>query len=96
MDDQKTLQESGIKDGVKILMIGSKTYDVQALNANKPEPYRAAIKEKATKEPLCQQKVVLLFSSLLKKGDNYYYFKNTRYTAKYWTKVYQSLLHLAG
>lgn len=60
LEDQKTLEESGIKNGVKIMMIGSKMDDIKAIDEGKAESSKTSFsssKEKTTKESLCQQKV---------------------------------------
>lgn len=58
LEDKKTLEESGIKTGVKIMMIGSKMDDIKTIDEGKPESSSKTLsKEKVTKEPLCQQKV---------------------------------------
>lgn len=55
--DTKTLKDSGIKDGTKIMMIGSKMNDILAVSTPK-EIVKESVKEPTTtKEPLCQQKV---------------------------------------
>lgn len=58
LDSSKTLLESGIKDGIKIMLIGSKLEEVKAIDESKPETSTKSVsKEKPSKEPLSQQKV---------------------------------------
>lgn len=59
MPDSKTLKECGIKDGVKVMMIGSKATDILAVASVTKDTIVKENKEPApTKEPLCQQKVL--------------------------------------
>ncbi|KAH9417385.1 Ubiquitin domain-containing protein ubfd1 [Dermatophagoides pteronyssinus] len=57
LSDTKTLKECGIKNGVKVMMIGSKATDILAVSSVTKDSIVKEIKEPVpTKEPLCQQK----------------------------------------
>lgn len=56
--DSKTLKECGIKDGTRILMIGSKINDILAVSSTSKEVSKETPKEvPSSKEPWCEQKV---------------------------------------
>lgn len=57
LSDNKTLKECGIKNGVKLLMIGSKANDILAVASATKDSIVKESKEITSKEPLCQQKV---------------------------------------
>lgn len=56
LNDSKTLCESGIKDGVKVMLIGSTITDVIAVNLTTKEDIKEEKAQSSTKEPLCKLK----------------------------------------
>ncbi|CAG2112310.1 unnamed protein product, partial [Medioppia subpectinata] len=56
INDTKTLSENGIKDGVKVLLVGCRLDDVIAINATTSEAKKDEPTAVSTREPLCKQK----------------------------------------
>jgi len=55
-DDTKTLRELGVKDGVKIMLVGSSIEDVMSTaTAPPPTEVKEEKSEEVSKEPLCEQ-----------------------------------------
>jgi hypothetical protein len=58
LNDSKTLRESGVKNGVKVMLIGSTITDVIAVNLTTKEDLKEEKAQNSAKEPLCKLKVV--------------------------------------
>ena len=60
-DKSKTLTDMGVKDGIKMMLMGSKPAEVEALaaagKAASAEPLLQHLKETATQVPLCDEQV---------------------------------------
>ena len=59
-DDNKTLNETTIKNGVKVMLIGSTLNDVIAVNSTTKEDIKEEKAQTSVREPLCKQKVLFL------------------------------------
>ena len=70
IQDNKTLSESNIKNGFKVLCVGSTLQEVLDINKTAAEDTKEERTQITTREPLCKQKVLHFGDKILANHTN--------------------------